>query len=42
VKHGKPASLHQLRPYTKAPSKEWFAHLRMDAKSLRDPKARPR
>lgn len=42
VKQGKPAVLHRLRPYPKTPGKEWFAHLRMDIESLRDPSARPR
>jgi len=42
VKKGKTAVLRQLRPYTKTPGKEWFAHLRMDIESLRDPSARPR
>lgn len=42
VKQGKRAVLHQLRPYTKTSGKEWFAHLRMDLASLRDPTARPR
>lgn len=42
AQHDKPASLHPLRPYAKAPGTEWFAHLRMDITSLRDPKARPR
>lgn len=41
-KHGQRAALYPLRPYTKAPGKEWFARLRMDIESLRDPAARPR
>ena len=42
VEQGKPATLRQLRPYAFTPGTEWFARLRMDAASLRDPAARPR
>lgn len=39
---GETATLRQLRPYTKTPGSEWFAHLRMDIESRTDPMARPR
>jgi hypothetical protein len=42
VARGESVTLQQLRPYTKIPGTEWFANLRMDIGSLRDPKARPR
>ena len=42
VKKGKAAVLRKLRPYTKTPGMEWFAQLRLDGESLRDPAARPR
>jgi hypothetical protein len=35
-------SLKNLRPYKKDVGSEWFANLRMDLKSLTDPKARLR
>jgi len=43
IKRGEtPPALRQLRPYTKTIRKEWFADLRMDKASLKDPAARPR
>lgn len=42
IKRGETPALRQLRPYTKTIGKEWFAHLRMDEASLKDPTARPR
>lgn len=42
VKRDHHAPLRQLRPYLAIPGEEWFARLRMDIGSLRDPAARPR
>ena len=42
LKRGKSASLYPLRPYSAIPGTEWFAQVRMDIESLRDPAARPR
>ena len=42
IKRGQSVFLYPLRPYTKAVGTEWFAGLRMDVQSLRDPAARPR
>lgn len=39
---GEKPALGQLRPYTRIVGEEWFANLRMDPESLKDPTARPR
>lgn len=37
-----PVALPALRAYTRVVGDEWFAHLRSDSDSLKDPTARPR
>ena len=42
IEQGKPFSLRPMRPYMREVGKEWFAHLRLDPESVKDPAARPR
>jgi hypothetical protein len=42
INRGQSFLLYPLRPYPKVAGTEWFAGLRMDIQSLRDPAARPR
>jgi len=42
LEKGENAALKTLRNYEQIIGKEWFSNLRMDIKSLDDPKARPR
>jgi hypothetical protein len=42
IKRGESPVLRQLRPYARVIGEEWFANLRMDEASLKDPGARPR